>query len=245
VLDEARDALAAERDATRAARAEAETLVADLRARQRKRWSEDLASARRFLEDVERRGHAMLDQLRERPTATALRTFSETVRSEIREQGEQHVSEPSPGRPPVIGDTVEVVGSKIRGELLEIEGERARIRRGGMRFEVPVKQLRVAADEEPKSRVVVQLAPAAQPADAHTEVNLVGLHVREAVDTLAAFLDRAVRVGASEVRVVHGIGSGALRRAVQQFLATSPYCQGYREADLAAGGSGVTIAELT
>jgi DNA mismatch repair protein MutS2 len=69
--------------------------------------------------------------------------------------------------------------------------------------------------------------------------------VREAVDTLAAFLDRAVRVGASEVRVVHGIGSGALRRAVQQFLATSPYCQGYREADLGAGGSGVTIAELT
>jgi DNA mismatch repair protein MutS2 len=244
-LDEARDAAAAEREATRTARAEAQTLVDDLRARQRKRWSDDLASARRFLEDVERRGHAMLDELRERPTAAALRTFSDAVRSQIREHGEQHVSELPPGRPPAVGDTVEVTGSKIRGELLEIEGDRARIRRGGMRFEVPVKQLRVAADEEPKSRVVVQLAPAAQPADSHTEVNLVGLHVREAVDALAASLDRAVRVGASEVRVVHGIGSGALRRAVQQFLATSPYCQGYREADLAAGGSGVTIAELT
>ena len=68
--------------------------------------------------------------------------------------------------------------------------------------------------------------------------------MREAVDALASFLDRAARVGVPEVRVIHGIGSGALRRAVQQFLATSPYCQGYREADLGAGGSAVTIAEL-
>jgi DNA mismatch repair protein MutS2 len=244
VLDEARDAVAAEQAALQATRAEADGLVADLRAKQRKRWADDLDTSRRFLEDVERRGHAVLDQLRERPAAATLRTFSDEVRAEIRERSERHVTEPPVGRPPVVGDTVEVVGSKIRGELLELDGDRARIRRGGMRFEVPMKQLRVAADAGEKPRVVVQLTPAAQPSEAHTELNLVGLHVREAVDALASFLDRAVRVGVPEVRVIHGIGSGALRRAVQQFLATSPYCQGYREADLGAGGSGVTIAEL-
>ena len=244
-LDETRDAAAAERAALGAVRAEADLLLADLRARQRKRWADDLESSRRFVEDVERRGHALLDQLRERPAGSTLRAFSDEVRAEIRQHGEESVSEPLAGRVPVLGDMVEVVGSKIRGELLEIDGDRARIRRGGMRFEVPVKQLRVAADDGQKARVVVQLAPAAQPTESHTEVNLTGLHVREAVDALAAFLDRAVRVGVAEVRVVHGIGSGALRRAVHQFLATSPYCQGYREAELGAGGSGVTIAELT
>jgi DNA mismatch repair protein MutS2 len=244
VLDEARDATDAERTALRATRAEAETLTAELHAHRRKRWADDLDASRRFVEDVERRGHALLERLRERPDPAALRIFSEEVRGELRERAEEHVAEPPAGRAPVVGDTVEVTGSKIRGELLEIDGERARIRRGGMRFEVPLKQLRVAQDEAAKPRVVVQLAPAAQPTDTPTELNLVGLHVREALDVLAAFLDRAARVGAPEVRVVHGIGSGALRRAVQQFLATSPYCQGFREADFGTGGSGVTIAEL-
>jgi DNA mismatch repair protein MutS2 len=243
-LDEARDAVAAERAAMQAARAEAETLVADLRARQRKRWADDLDTSRRFLEDVERRGHTLLERLRERRDPATLRSFSEEIRGEIRAQTEEHVTEPAAGHPPVVGDTVEVTGSKIRGELLEIDGERARLRRGGMRFEVPFKQLRVVPDDAVKPRVVVQLVPTAQPSESPTELNLVGLHVREALDALAAFLDRAARVGAPEVRVVHGIGSGALRRAVQQFLASSPYCQGYREAELGTGGSSVTIAEL-
>jgi len=44
--------------------------------------------------------------------------------------------------------------------------------------------------------------------------------------------------------VVHGIGTGALRRAVREFLDTTPYCTGYRDAEQGAGGAGVTIAEL-
>jgi DNA mismatch repair protein MutS2 len=242
-LDEARDAARAEQAGVAAARAEAAALVEDLRARQRRRWADDLDASRRFVEDVERRGHALLERLRQRPDAATLRSFSDEVRGEIRAHVDE-VDEPPAGRPPVPGDTVEVAGSKIRGELIEIEGDRARIRRGGMRFEVPVKQLRLAADAAAQPRVVVRLAPNAQPTESQAEVNLIGLHVREAVDALASFLDRAARTGVPEIRVVHGIGSGALRRAVHQFLATSPYCQSYREADLGAGGSGVTIAEL-
>jgi len=44
---------------------------------------------------------------------------------------------------------------------------------------------------------------------------------------------------------VHGIGSGALRRAVHEFLDESPYCSDYREADPSAGGPGVTVAILS
>src|SRR5207245_10618308 len=84
----------------------------------------------------------------------------------------------------------------------------------------------------------------ARPADAPAEINLIGQRVRDAIDALGAFLDRAVRAGLSEVRVVHGIGSGALRRAVHEFLASSPYCTTFREPEPGAGGAGVTIAEL-
>ena len=62
---------------------------------------------------------------------------------------------------------------------------------------------------------------------------------------LVAHMRRAVAAGAlGEVRVVHGIGTGALRRAVHEFLASSPYCTTFRESEPAAGGAGVTIAEL-
>ena len=83
-----------------------------------------------------------------------------------------------------------------------------------------------------------------RPTETPDEINLIGRRAREAIDALATFLDRAVRAGASEVRVVHGLGSGALRRAVHEFLAGSPYCAAYREAEPSAGGAGVTIAQL-
>jgi DNA mismatch repair protein MutS2 len=76
------------------------------------------------------------------------------------------------------------------------------------------------------------------------EINLLGWRARDAVDALEAFLDRAVRAGLAEVRVVHGIGSGALRQAVHEFLHGSPYCAAFREADPTTGGAGVTIVEL-
>jgi DNA mismatch repair protein MutS2 len=76
------------------------------------------------------------------------------------------------------------------------------------------------------------------------EINLVGQRVREGIDALAAFLDRSVRLGHSEVRVVHGLGTGALRRAVQEFLAASPYCTKFREESGPRGGGGVTVVEL-
>jgi DNA mismatch repair protein MutS2 len=76
------------------------------------------------------------------------------------------------------------------------------------------------------------------------ELNLVGQRARDAVSSLATFVDRAVRAGRSEVRVVHGVGTGALRRAVQEFLASSPHCVTFRDAEPQAGGCGVTIAEL-
>ena len=143
--------------------------------------------------------------------------------------------------PPTARRTRRRAGRGIRGELVEITGPRARIQRGGLKFEVPADQLRLVPAGPARERVAVEVE---RPANTPDEINLIGRRAREAIDALAAFLDRAVRAGASEVRVIHGLGSGALRRAVHEFLAESPYCAAYREADSSAGGAGVTIAEL-
>jgi DNA mismatch repair protein MutS2 len=90
--------------------------------------------------------------------------------------------------------------------------------------------------------VEVRVAPAAE--ETPQEISLLGLRAKEAVNTLQDFLDRATRARHSSVRIIHGIGSGALRRAVEQYLATSPYCAGFRPGEPREGGAGVTIADL-
>jgi DNA mismatch repair protein MutS2 len=234
--------LEAEQAALAGARADAETLTADLRARQRHRWADDLEESRRFLRDLEARGRAVLEELRQRPEPAVLRTFVREARDQVTARGHEHLIEAPPTRLPVPGDQVEVAGRGIRGQLVEIAGERARIQRGGLRFEVPAAQLRVIDGPPPRDRMAADEVVHA--AESDSEINLVGQRVRDALDALATFLDRAMRSGLAEVRVVHGFGSGALRRAVREFLDTTPYCARYRDAEQAAGGAGVTIAEL-
>jgi DNA mismatch repair protein MutS2 len=224
-----------------AARAEAEGLVADLKARQKRRWEEDLDDSRRFLRDLEVRGRNLIEELRTQPDPVRLRRFVRERATEVRARNDALGPGAPQGRAPVPGDTVELAGRGIRGELVEIMGDRARIRRGGLRFEVPASQLRLVDAAAPRERVG---AAVERPAP-ETEINLVGQRARDAIDALGAFLDRAVRAGVPEVRVVHGIGTGTLRRAVREFLETTPYCAGYRDAEPTAGGVGVTVADLS
>ena len=83
-----------------------------------------------------------------------------------------------------------------------------------------------------------------RPETVQPEINLLGLRVNEALPRLAEFLDQAMLNRQSSVRIVHGFGTGALRRAVQDFLSQSPYCASYNEAPQNEGGGGATIAEL-
>src|SRR5262249_42083577 len=161
---------------------------------------------------------------RRKPEPSTLRGFVGGAKDAIAAHEADAASEaPPPGRPPKVGDTVEVVGRGIRGELIELAGERARLQRGGLKFEVPSAPLRVVSGAAAAPRVTAQVTTP-EPETPSTEINLVGRRAQDAVAALGPFLDRAVRTGATEVRVVTGIGSGALRRAVQEFLASSPYC---------------------
>jgi DNA mismatch repair protein MutS2 len=241
VFDARRVELERETARLTAARAEAEALVSDLKARQKRRWEEDLDDSRRFLRDLEIRGRTLIEELRTQPDPARLRRFVRDRATEVRARHDS-LGPAAPGtRAPVPGDTVELAGRGIRGELIEIVGERAWIRRGGLRFEVPTSQLRLADAPARRERVEATV----ERPEPETEINLVGQRARDAIDALGAFLDRAVRAGVPEVRVVHGIGSGALRRAVREFLETTPYCAGYRDAEPTAGGVGVTVADLT
>jgi len=76
------------------------------------------------------------------------------------------------------------------------------------------------------------------------ELHLRRLTVDEALIKLDRYLNDAFMAGLSQVRIIHGKGTGTLRQAVREQLAKHPLVQSYRPASYGEGGAGVTIAEL-
>jgi DNA mismatch repair protein MutS2 len=80
--------------------------------------------------------------------------------------------------------------------------------------------------------------------DFSPELNVIGMAADEAVGRVDKFLDEAFLVGARSVRIVHGHGKGALRRAIAELLAGHPHVKNFQQAPPDQGGSGATIVEL-
>ncbi|MGD9763342.1 MAG: endonuclease MutS2 [Candidatus Binatia bacterium] len=242
------EARAAELTASAAAAARLES---ELRERRRSAWQDALREARAFVRQLKAEGRAQLEGLREAAAArAALERFAREQEAAIAARAADDAAPaPLPDREPPaaraqIGDLVEVAERGIQGELLAVEGARAWIQRGALRFEVPTAQLRRVAAGAPVPATVV-VAPATAEVPGRGELSVIGLRAREALERLERFLDHAVRDGQDSVRIVHGVGSGALRRAIQDYLATSPYCAAFRGGEPGEGGAGVTVATLS
>ena len=82
------------------------------------------------------------------------------------------------------------------------------------------------------------------PTAAVPELDLRGLTVDEALHLIDQRLDEAARAGVGEMRIIHGKGTGTLRRAVRDMLRRHALVQGHAAAEPRAGGDGVTVVEL-
>lgn len=229
-----------------AAQRQNESLLSELREKRKLWWAEELREARKFVREVKDRGRQLLGEIEAgRANRRSLSDFAKEQTAAIADRERDAEPEREAGTPPAPGDEIQVADTGIRGELLSVQGERAWIQRGSMRFEVPAKELRrigrPAGKRPPSESVSIASEP---PRDHAREVNLVGMRTREALRELDTFLDRAVRGGSSIVRIIHGVGSGALRRAVADYLSTCPYCVEFRTGAPPEGGAGVTIATL-
>jgi DNA mismatch repair protein MutS2 len=102
-------------------------------------------------------------------------------------------------------------------------------------------ELQARASPAPPAQTTVVLPDAESPG---LEVHLRGMRAEEAIETLEKFLDRAYLAGLPYVRVVHGKGTGTLRKIAREHLASSSLVASYETAPAAEGGEGVTIAHL-
>ena len=77
-----------------------------------------------------------------------------------------------------------------------------------------------------------------------SELNVIGQTTDEAVDAVDKFLDEASLASLAQIRIVHGHGTGALRRAVAELLKDHPHVAGFKAAPQDQGGAGATVVEL-
>lgn len=142
------------------------------------------------------------------------------------------------------GDTVWVRPLNATGRVLTIDDGEAEVQVGRMRTQVGLSSLeRREADEPRPVSTGVQTTTSAVSSPG-SSIDLRGCTVDETLKQLDRYLDQAMRAGVPRARIIHGKGTGALRRAVRDFLSHHPLVNDYEDADYREGGEGVTIAKI-
>ncbi|MBQ6765694.1 MAG: Smr/MutS family protein, partial [Paludibacteraceae bacterium] len=77
-----------------------------------------------------------------------------------------------------------------------------------------------------------------------SDIDVRGMRAQEAVETIAYFIDDAIIVGASQVRILHGTGTGALKQYIREYLDTISMVRTYHDEHIQLGGAGITIVEF-
>ena len=151
-------------------------------------------------------------------------------------------------RPLQVGDTVRIAGMGSEGKVLATPDNKGyvEIQTGSMKMRVKVSDLRLIEKkkEQKKDTFVRRETESRMTAASDTRCDLRGMTVEEAILTLDLFLDNMIMSGLSEVTIIHGKGTGALRAAVQQHLKKHPQVKTYRLGTFGEGENGVTIANL-
>jgi DNA mismatch repair protein MutS2 len=197
------------------------------------------------IRDLQRGGRAQ-DAAHARERLIALEERTRATEAELR--GREEELEPmtpvdwTRTRP---GDPVLVPGGR-RGTLRSLPDRRGRVsvQIGHAKLELPADRISAAEGEaEARRPTPVQIA-LREASGLTTRCDLRGLRVDEALDRVASALDDAAASGAHRLMIVHGLGTGALRKAIHQHLRDSPYVARFEAADPREGGDGVTVAML-
>jgi DNA mismatch repair protein MutS2 len=145
--------------------------------------------------------------------------------------------------PAVEGGLVRVLSMGVTGTVASMKGGEAEILVGNIKIRRPLSDLQPIETASRKLPENVHVNISTKHLEKN-EINLLGRRVDEAVEMTDKFLDDAFLAEMSTIRIVHGMGTGALRQAISELLSHHPHVSRYEAAPHSEGGRGVTIVTL-
>ena len=150
-----------------------------------------------------------------------------------------------------VGATVRIKGQTSIGTIVAIKGKQATVTFGVMRTLVDLKRLE-RSKEAPKQETTQTVVVSRQTQDSirqkhldfKQEIDVRGMRADEALQAVTYFIDDALLVNVSRVRILHGTGTGALRQVIRQYLSTVSGVVSAHDEHVQFGGAGITVVEF-
>jgi len=236
--------------------AERSALLAEFQQREERRRQALQGEIETALRSMREEGERYLAAIKDRSLEVALRREEMKAAAALRQRARALIRDvegggavDAPRRAITPGVAVSIKSLGVRGSVESVRGERVVVLVRGKRMTVSLADCRTeepgapAEDKGPRLPPGVSLQRASS-ATAPSEIHLLGRTVEEALPLVDKYLDDVYLAGLSPVRLVHGTGSGRLRKAIAELLGRHPHVEAFAPAPSDEGGAGVTIVNL-
>ncbi|WP_195438811.1 endonuclease MutS2 [Parabacteroides goldsteinii] len=151
-----------------------------------------------------------------------------------------------------VGDNVRLKGQVSAGTVMELQGKQAVVAFGMIKSTLKLEQLEKVSKGLIKKEIQKSTFVSSDTTDHmhekklnfKQEIDVRGMRGDEALQTVTYFIDDAIQVGASRVRILHGTGTGILRQLIRDYLHSVPGVRHYHDEHVQLGGAGITVVEL-
>ena len=236
-------------------------LLRELESKKRERAQKELAAVESMYRDARDRIRALLAELKERPTRAEAQSVKEQI-AQIVEGVRAQTPPPEDAIPerigyvPIrdwsamhVGDTVYVGALRSKGKLETLPDARSQLRVlvGGARVTIDAADVfHPVVDDAPTVPTVRVVPPARVEAASSKDrsLDLRGQYVADALDHTAEYLDLAWRSRWHQVTIIHGHGTGSLKREIREYLRGAPYALAFRPGERGEGGDGATVVDF-
>ena len=218
------------------------------------------AEAKKIIEDAKRETEDALKQIKKAQKMKDLTEANremERARQKINKKSKEN-AENKPEKPSVntkapksvkLGDSVEIVSMGQKGTVVTLPDRSGAltVKVGIMKLKSNLSDLRLIKEEKPKQkqkRAAGGMGDGAKYMNVSTELDLRGENIEDSIYILEKFLDDAVLSSLTQVRIIHGKGTGALRQGIHQYLRKQPRVESFALASYGEGDSGVTVVKL-
>lgn len=151
-----------------------------------------------------------------------------------------------------IGDNVRMKGQSSAGEVMDIQGKNAVVAFGMIKSTVKLDSLEKVSKNQIKREAQKSTFVSTQTSDMVYEkklnfkqdIDVRGMRGDEALQAVMYYIDDAIQVGVSRVRILHGTGTGALRQIIRDYLRTVNGVAHYQDEHIQFGGAGITVVDF-